>query len=93
MSCGLPVISSSVNDIPDIIQHGVNGFLIDPNNTQGFIKACNKLLDNKTLYLEMGTNARLSIEQMFKTDFSEDAQQECWFKFLNATIKKNEGIG
>ena len=92
MSCGLPVISSNVNDIPDIIQHGVNGFLIDPNNTQDFIKACNKLLDNKTLCMEMGTNARLSIEQMFKTDFSEDAQQECWFKFLNATIKKNEGI-
>lgn len=86
MMAGLPVVSSSINDIPDIVQHGKNGFLVKPNETKDFISACHSLLDDEALRVHMGSNARSLMQRMFKSDFSEDAQQELWIKYLLASI-------
>jgi glycosyltransferase involved in cell wall biosynthesis len=34
MACGLPVLSSSVSDLSNMIEDGVQGFLLDPNDPQ-----------------------------------------------------------
>lgn len=39
MACGLPVLCSSVSDISQMIEDGVQGFLLDPNDPQQMAQA------------------------------------------------------
>ncbi len=65
MSTGLPVVSTHVGGIPETIENGKNGFLVEPFNQ--------KQLDDRVLYLlehpeeaaEMGSLARKTIEERF----------------------------
>lgn len=59
LSCGLPVITTRVGNMPEIIMDGYNGFLVDRNAT-AIAKAIEKL---KTMdVVELRNNTRRSIE-------------------------------
>ncbi len=82
MSCGLPVIVSNINDIPDIVEHGKNGFLIPVLNVDCFSKYCVNLLNDEKLRIEMGINARKTIEVLSKNSYSFDAVYAVWDKIV-----------
>ena len=65
---GLPVVASDVGGIPEIIEHGKSGFLIDPQDESGFINAVNLLVTNKNKRNEMGKIG----EEIIKTKFAQD---------------------
>lgn len=46
MSCKLPVIGSNIGAIPDFIEHGSNGYLINPGNTELLSKYLIELLND-----------------------------------------------
>jgi glycosyltransferase involved in cell wall biosynthesis len=54
MSYGLPVISTKAGGIPEIIEDGVNGLLIDAGNKEQIRDAINKLINDKELRQSMG---------------------------------------
>lgn len=56
MSCGLPVIASRVGGIPETIEHGVNGLLVQPGNARALVAAIQKLAANPELTRELGDN-------------------------------------
>ena len=39
MACGLPIIATSITANREWIVHGLNGFLVEPNDIDGMIKA------------------------------------------------------
>lgn len=88
MSLGLPVVSSDINDIPDIVKHGYNGFLANPAKLDEFIEGCRKLLENDALRAKLGRNARNTIEKLYDSDFSEEAQGKLWIKYLTSAINE-----
>lgn len=49
MAAGLPVVASKIRGNVDLIKDDENGFLLEPTDIDGFAKALDKLLDNKTL--------------------------------------------
>ena len=49
MSNGLPVISSSVGSIPDILTHKENVFLIEPKNINSLYEAILEVVNNAKL--------------------------------------------
>lgn len=65
---GLPVVASDVGGIPEIIEDGKSGFLIDPQDESGFINAVNLLVTNKTKRNEMGKKGK----EIIKTKFAQD---------------------
>lgn len=54
LACGKPVVAYKTGGIPDVIQHGVNGFLVTPYNTSEFADWILHLLQNPDLALHMG---------------------------------------
>jgi glycosyltransferase involved in cell wall biosynthesis len=58
MACGLPVVSTRVGGVPDIVMDGKTGFLVEPGDQAGLNAAVLKLVENAALRKEMGDNAR-----------------------------------
>ena len=57
LSCGTPVIASNVGGIPEIIQHGVNGFLVDEMDAESMADYAIKLTKDQDLLKKLKINA------------------------------------
>ena len=56
MASGLPVVATNVGGIPEIVKHGENGLLVEPNNPLELANAINYLIGNKEEANKMGNN-------------------------------------
>lgn len=65
MNFSLPVISTYVGGIPEVIQHGENGYLIEPGDIQELTKSLEMLLNDKNAIIAMGEKNRALIHQQF----------------------------
>ena len=45
-ACGIPVIASRVGGIPDVLEEGVNGFLVNPGAAEELAKALEDLAED-----------------------------------------------
>lgn len=68
MAAGLPVIASRVGGIPELVQDGVQGFLIEPGDCQGLAQALRQLLLDPDLAQKMGRAAQGRITQEFNIE-------------------------
>jgi glycosyltransferase involved in cell wall biosynthesis len=68
MACGTPVIGTDVASIPEVIEDGVTGYLVPPNDPAALGQALIKLRDNPALAAEMGAAGRARVEQRFTWD-------------------------
>jgi N-acetyl-alpha-D-glucosaminyl L-malate synthase BshA len=62
MACGVPVVASHVGGLPEVIQHGVDGFLHEPDDVAGMAHSALQLLTDEALHLRAATAARLTAE-------------------------------
>ncbi len=58
LALGVPVIASAIGGIPSIIRDGVNGFLCQPSDIDGFVGAIRKIAGEESLRGAMKANAR-----------------------------------
>lgn len=65
MSWALPVIASPVGGIPQAVRNGENGALVTPGDVNALAAALSSLLSSETQRAELGTAARLTVEQSF----------------------------
>ena len=86
MSCGLPVVVSNINDIPDVVDHGENGFLVSTDNTNEYVDYCKQLLFDQSKIDTFGANARKKIETLYEKSYSEKAVFETWNKVITKSL-------
>ena len=77
MALGLPVVSTNVGGIPYLIDNGVNGLLVDKNNSNAMVNAIIKICKNKDLAKTLAINARREVEQ-----FDWGKVKHLWDKIL-----------
>jgi glycosyltransferase involved in cell wall biosynthesis len=65
MSWQVPVISTRVGGIPELVREGVDGLLIDAGDRDALSSAIIKLAQNANLRLQMGMAAREQVERNF----------------------------
>ena len=63
MALGAPAVCSRVGINCEIVQDGFNGFLAD--NQEEWISRLSRLLENPSLRMELGTNARRTVEEKY----------------------------
>ena len=65
MACGVPVVSTAVGGIPDLVRHGANGLLAPPRDVTVIARHLRDLLADADRRLAMGATARVTVEQGF----------------------------
>jgi glycosyltransferase involved in cell wall biosynthesis len=80
MACGLPVVSTNVSGAKDVIEEGVNGYIVDKKNYKQLASAILAILDNKTRLMKMSIAAR------------KRAKKFRWEHIAKETIKVYERI-
>ena len=68
MAMELPVVSSDVSGIPEVIKQGVNGLLIRPQDAVALTNAITAVLFDPALRARMGKVGRHVVETMFCND-------------------------
>lgn len=81
MATGLPVVSTNVGGIPELVEHDRNGLLVPERDALALAMVLERLLDNATLRTSLGTEARQHILTHF------DAEQN--LKYLMACFGQN----
>jgi len=61
MAAGKPVVAPKKAGIEAIITHGVDGFMFEPGNASSFADAMMRILQNETVALKLGKNARKNV--------------------------------
>lgn len=84
MSYGLPVVTTDEGGIPDIVEDGVTGIVIEKNNPQSLADEIARLLDDETLRHDLGAAGRLRLESGFTQEVFEHNMLSC----LQACIEK-----
>jgi glycosyltransferase involved in cell wall biosynthesis len=65
MAMKVPIVSTSVAGVPELITHGVNGFLSPIRDVERLSQYCIQLIENQTLKSEFGERAVERIKKSF----------------------------
>jgi colanic acid/amylovoran biosynthesis glycosyltransferase len=65
MLAGVPVISSRISGIPELIEDGQSGLLAEPASPDHLARAIARLLSDEILYSELRKNAIVKVQTEF----------------------------
>lgn len=65
MACGVPGIGTNVGGIPEVIQHGENGFIVEPGDVETAAKYAIELLKDENRLIQFRQAAITSIQTKF----------------------------
>jgi glycosyltransferase involved in cell wall biosynthesis len=68
MASGLPVVSTRLGGIPELVEDGVTGWLIDPSSVSALHEALQQLVDDPDTCLKMGVTARERVEASYDAE-------------------------
>lgn len=72
MSCGLPVVATSVGGNCDLIRHRQNGILVPPGDVPALSEALMEMLDNTALAQQLGDEARKTVQDHYSLECITD---------------------
>jgi len=68
MACGLPVVSSNMGGLRDIVEHEVDGLAVEAGNREQLRRSLDRLLADPALGARLGETARKTAEQRYAAD-------------------------
>ncbi|HEX2138316.1 MAG TPA: glycosyltransferase family 4 protein [Woeseiaceae bacterium] len=83
MAFGLPIAASNVGGIPEVVEHGVNGLLIPPDDAGALVGALRRLLSDSQLRNTMARENRARAAE-FDTDRMTTAYESIYRSILPA---------
>ena len=72
MAASQAVVASRVGGIPEIVEDGLEGFLVEPMDVDGLAERCRRLIESPDAARKMGEQARKRVER----DFSATAMAD-----------------
>jgi len=65
MATKIPVVASRVGGVPEVVEHGKTGYLVDSKEGDSWRKYINRLADNEALRNEFGESGRQRVIEKF----------------------------
>jgi L-malate glycosyltransferase len=82
MACDVPVVASNVGGLPEVIQHGINGYLHDPNDLDGMAASAIALLTDPSLHTSVADAACSRVREQFCVDLVVPMYERYYEGFL-----------
>src|SRR6056297_688083 len=82
MACAVPCIASNVGGIPDIVQDGHNGFLVEQKDVQGLAEKMIWLLRDSEKRREMGQHARSFVKNNYDWEIKSRQLKDLYEKII-----------
>jgi len=83
MAMQKPVVNTSIGWAQELIDDGVNGFLVHPSKIDDYADQIIKLLNNDTLCNQIGKAARLKVETLFDIEKNVDINFDFYKSIIN----------
>ncbi len=81
-ACGVPILTTDVGIIPELIDNNINGFIVD-RNRDAFVNKLKNIVNNRDRLPEMGRAARKKMEN----EFNWNHLIHQWIDFFNYSIE------
>jgi N-acetyl-alpha-D-glucosaminyl L-malate synthase BshA len=65
MACEVPVIATNAGGVPEVVEHGKDGYLVEPGDVQAAARYAIDILSRADRGREMGQHARVSAKKKF----------------------------
>jgi glycosyltransferase involved in cell wall biosynthesis len=87
-AAGCPAVATAVDGIPEVIDHGVNGFLIPPDRLTELAPRIVELLSSRDLALAMSRAARSKAEASFTVELMVENMLEIYDETLAPAMEQ-----
>jgi glycosyltransferase involved in cell wall biosynthesis len=68
LSCGRPVVTTNASALPEVVDHGYNGWLCERNDVQGYAEAVRRLGEDAEMRRRFGEHGRAKVVSSFGYD-------------------------
>ncbi len=75
MSCGLPIVTTNISSMPELVDHGMGGYLYTSGDNREALKYLNELADDREKRNAMGKYNRQKILESYTMDKMVSAYQ------------------
>ncbi|MFA5318137.1 MAG: glycosyltransferase family 4 protein [Patescibacteria group bacterium] len=80
MQAGLPIISTNVGAIPEVITDGKEGLLVEPKNPEALAKKIQYLIDNPEIAKQLGEQVKKDVAKKFSLKKMIEKTEEIYNK-------------
>jgi N-acetyl-alpha-D-glucosaminyl L-malate synthase BshA len=87
MACEVPVIASNVGGLPEVVTHGLDGYLIPPHDIEAGAKHALEILTRPDRGRAMGKQARINARSKYCSNDVIPQYEAYYTKVLNASGK------
>ncbi len=82
MACGTPMVSFKVGGVPDLVRHGITGYLASPEDAQDMSKGIVALLEDQKLRAKMRQNCRAIALEEYSLELQVQRYMELYDRVL-----------
>lgn len=86
MAAGVPVVASRVGGVPDLVEEGETGLLIDPDDASSIASAVGRMLADPAARARMAAKARERAKERFDPRVVADRHLEIYREALRAEV-------
>lgn len=83
LACGRPVVATAVGGVPSVVEDGVTGLLVPPEDPQALARAILQLLEDETARRRMGEAGPKWVRERFSCQAMLDGIERVYSRLLN----------
>ena len=84
LAIGIPVVSTTVGSIPDVVIQGETGFVVPPRDAGALAERIAGLLDDAALRTRMGAQGRSLVERLYSLEQMLDRMENVYDRLIHA---------
>ena len=93
LACRKPVVATTAGGIPEIIENGKSGLLVEPDNPEALANALTNVLQNESLRLAIAQAGHVRVREKFSSENTGSSYEALFDDLLTLRKKKESSSG